>query len=125
MVRSRLAESGSGASARIPAWTCAWSAGRPCVRCANGRSVLSATCVGPARLTNGIGIGMHHQGALVVTVHASFIDTDMAALVDARPQAARSRSPSRPSTASRPARSRYSPTSGPGSSRRRCHAITS
>jgi hypothetical protein len=68
-------------------------------------------------LTNGIGIGMHHQGALVVTVHASFIDTDMAALVDARPQAARSRSPSRPSTASRPARSRYSPTSGPGSSR--------
>jgi NAD(P)-dependent dehydrogenase (short-subunit alcohol dehydrogenase family) len=34
-------------------------------------------------LTIGIRIELHHQGALVVTVHASFIDTDMAALVDA------------------------------------------
>jgi hypothetical protein len=41
------------------------------------------TCVGPARLTNGIRIELHNQGALLVTVHASFIDTDMAALVDA------------------------------------------
>jgi len=38
--------------------------------------------VGPAWLTNGIRIELHHQGALVA-VHASFIDTDMAALVDA------------------------------------------
>jgi hypothetical protein len=33
-------------------------------------------------LTNGIRLELHHQGALVA-VHASFIDTDMAALVDA------------------------------------------
>jgi short-subunit dehydrogenase len=31
-------------------------------------------------LTNGIRIELHHQGTLVVAVHASFIDTDMAAL---------------------------------------------
>jgi NAD(P)-dependent dehydrogenase (short-subunit alcohol dehydrogenase family) len=30
-------------------------------------------------LTNGIRIELHHQGTLVVAVHASFIDTDMAA----------------------------------------------
>ena len=34
-------------------------------------------------LTNGIRLELHHQGTLVVGVHASFIDTDMAALVDA------------------------------------------
>ncbi len=34
-------------------------------------------------LTNGIRIELHHQGTLVVAVHASFIDTDMAAGVDA------------------------------------------
>ena len=33
-------------------------------------------------LTNGIRIELHHQGTLVVAVHAGFIDTDMAALVD-------------------------------------------
>jgi NAD(P)-dependent dehydrogenase (short-subunit alcohol dehydrogenase family) len=31
-------------------------------------------------LTNGVRIELHHQGTLVVGVHASFIDTDMAAL---------------------------------------------
>ena len=31
-------------------------------------------------LTNGIRLELHHQGTLVVAVHASFIDTDMAAL---------------------------------------------
>src|SRR5215467_5094128 len=31
-------------------------------------------------LTNGVRLELHHQGALVVAVHASFIDTDMAAL---------------------------------------------
>jgi NAD(P)-dependent dehydrogenase (short-subunit alcohol dehydrogenase family) len=31
-------------------------------------------------LTNGIRIELHHQGILVVAVHASFVDTDMAAL---------------------------------------------
>jgi NAD(P)-dependent dehydrogenase (short-subunit alcohol dehydrogenase family) len=31
-------------------------------------------------LTNGIRVELHHQGTLVVAVHASFIDTDMAAL---------------------------------------------
>ena len=34
-------------------------------------------------LTNGIRIELNHQGTLVVAVHAGFIDTDMAALVDA------------------------------------------
>ena len=77
---------------------------------------ISATCVGSARLTNDIRIELHHQGALVVTVRASFIDTDMAALVDASKGSPESVA-SRPSTPSRLARSRYSLTSGPGSSR--------
>ncbi len=34
-------------------------------------------------LTNGIRIELAHRGTLVVAVHAGFIDTDMAALVDA------------------------------------------
>ena len=34
-------------------------------------------------LTNGIRIELHHQGTLVVAVHAGFVNTDMAALVDA------------------------------------------
>jgi NAD(P)-dependent dehydrogenase (short-subunit alcohol dehydrogenase family) len=34
-------------------------------------------------LTNGIRTELHHQGTLVVAVHASFIDTDMAALTNA------------------------------------------
>jgi len=34
-------------------------------------------------LTNGVRLELHHQGTLVVAVHAGFIDTDMAALVDA------------------------------------------
>ena len=34
-------------------------------------------------LTNGVRVELHHQGTLVVAVHASFIDTDMAALADA------------------------------------------
>ena len=34
-------------------------------------------------LTNGVRLELHHQGTLVVAVHASFIDTDMAALADA------------------------------------------
>jgi short-subunit dehydrogenase len=33
-------------------------------------------------LTNGVRLELHHQGTLVVAVHASFIDTDMAALAD-------------------------------------------
>ena len=32
-------------------------------------------------LTNGVRLELHHQGTLVVAVHASFIDTEMAALV--------------------------------------------
>src|SRR5690242_14996303 len=32
-------------------------------------------------LTNGVRLELHHQGTLVVAVHAGFIDTDMAALV--------------------------------------------
>jgi NAD(P)-dependent dehydrogenase (short-subunit alcohol dehydrogenase family) len=31
-------------------------------------------------LTNGVRLELHHQGTLVVAVHAGFIDTDMAAL---------------------------------------------
>jgi NAD(P)-dependent dehydrogenase (short-subunit alcohol dehydrogenase family) len=31
-------------------------------------------------MTNGVRLELHHQGTLVVAVHASFIDTDMAAL---------------------------------------------
>ena len=34
-------------------------------------------------LTNGVRLELHHQGTLVVAVHASFIDTDMATLTDA------------------------------------------
>jgi NAD(P)-dependent dehydrogenase (short-subunit alcohol dehydrogenase family) len=34
-------------------------------------------------LTNGIRLELHHQGTLVMAVHAGFIDTDMAALTDA------------------------------------------
>jgi NAD(P)-dependent dehydrogenase (short-subunit alcohol dehydrogenase family) len=34
-------------------------------------------------LTNGIRTELHHQGTLVVAVHAAYIDTDMAALTDA------------------------------------------
>ena len=34
-------------------------------------------------LTNGVRTELHHQGTLVVAVHAAFIDTDMAAGVDA------------------------------------------
>jgi NAD(P)-dependent dehydrogenase (short-subunit alcohol dehydrogenase family) len=34
-------------------------------------------------LTNGVRLELHHQHTLVVAVHASFIDTDMAALTDA------------------------------------------
>ena len=34
-------------------------------------------------LTNGVRLELHQQGTLVVAVHASFVDTDMAALVDA------------------------------------------
>jgi len=34
-------------------------------------------------LTNGVRVELHHQGTLVVAVHAAFIDTEMAALVDA------------------------------------------
>jgi short-subunit dehydrogenase len=34
-------------------------------------------------LTNGVRLELHHQDTLVVAVHASFIDTDMAALADA------------------------------------------
>jgi NAD(P)-dependent dehydrogenase (short-subunit alcohol dehydrogenase family) len=34
-------------------------------------------------LTTGIRLELHHQGTLVVAVHAGFIDTDMAALTNA------------------------------------------
>jgi hypothetical protein len=34
-------------------------------------------------LTNGIRLELHHQSTLVVAVHASFIDTDMAAMTNA------------------------------------------
>jgi NAD(P)-dependent dehydrogenase (short-subunit alcohol dehydrogenase family) len=34
-------------------------------------------------LTNGVRLELHHQGTLVIAVHAGFIDTDMAALVGA------------------------------------------
>jgi hypothetical protein len=38
---------------------------------------------GGAILNNGVRLELHHQRTLVVAVHASFIDTDMAALTDA------------------------------------------
>jgi NAD(P)-dependent dehydrogenase (short-subunit alcohol dehydrogenase family) len=34
-------------------------------------------------MTNGVRLELHHQGTLVVAVHAGFIDTDMAALANA------------------------------------------
>ena len=52
----------------------------------------------------------------MVAVHASFIEADVAAPVDAAQDSPESVA-SRPPAPSRPARSRYSPTSGPGSSR--------
>jgi NAD(P)-dependent dehydrogenase (short-subunit alcohol dehydrogenase family) len=75
-------------------------------------------------LTNGIRLELHHQGTLVVAVHAGFIDTDMAPW-STPPRSARTRSPGRSSTPWRPGRSRYWPTSGPGPSRPRCPATTS
>jgi NAD(P)-dependent dehydrogenase (short-subunit alcohol dehydrogenase family) len=75
-------------------------------------------------LTNGIRLELHHEGTLVVAVHAGFIDTDMAALVDA-PKMSRNQSPGRSSTPSRPGRSRYWRTNGPGPSRLRYLATTS
>jgi NAD(P)-dependent dehydrogenase (short-subunit alcohol dehydrogenase family) len=75
-------------------------------------------------LTNGIRIELHHQGTLVVAVHACFIDIDIAAGIDA-PKTVPSRSPGRLSTPSRPTRSRCSLTSGPASSRHHCPAIRS
>ncbi len=64
----------------------------------------SASKTVASALTNGVRTEVHHQGTLVVAVHAAFIDNDMAAL-------ARSRSPSRRSTPWRPGGSRYSRTS--------------
>ena len=37
-------------------------------------------------LTNGVRLELHHQGTLVVAVHAGFIDTDMAALAATAPK---------------------------------------
>ena len=34
-------------------------------------------------MTNGIRTELHHQGTLVVAVHAAYIDTDMAAMTNA------------------------------------------
>jgi len=34
-------------------------------------------------LTNGVRVELHHQGTLVVGVHASYIDTDMTTMIDA------------------------------------------
>jgi NAD(P)-dependent dehydrogenase (short-subunit alcohol dehydrogenase family) len=65
----------------------------------------SASEAAELSLTNGIRMELSRQGTLVVAVHASFIDTDMAAGIDA-PKISRNRSPGRPSTPSRPARSR-------------------
>ena len=53
-------------------------------------------------LTNGVRLELHPQGTLVVAVHASFIDIDMAALTNA-PKDTPNRSPGRSSTPSKPA----------------------
>ena len=60
-------------------------------------------------LTNGLRTELARQGTLVVAVHASFIDTAMAAGIDA-PKISPSPSPNRPSTPSRPGPSKCSPT---------------
>jgi NAD(P)-dependent dehydrogenase (short-subunit alcohol dehydrogenase family) len=75
-------------------------------------------------LTNGMRIELASQRTLVVAVHASFIDTDMAALTDA-PKISPELSLLKPSMPSKGTRSRCSPTSEPGSSRHRCRATTS
>jgi NAD(P)-dependent dehydrogenase (short-subunit alcohol dehydrogenase family) len=75
-------------------------------------------------LTNGVRTEVHHQGTLVVAVHAAFIDTEMAALASG-PKISPNRSPSRRSTRWRPGGSRSWRTSGPSTSRLRWPAITS
>src|SRR5262245_3736810 len=46
-------------------------------------SSYGATKAAAWSLTTGLRLALHHQGTLVVAVHASFIYTDMAALADA------------------------------------------
>ena len=75
-------------------------------------------------LTNGVRLELHHQGTLVVAVHASFIDTDMAALTDA-PKISPESVARQVFDAVEAGRSRCWPTSGPGSSRPPCPATTS
>jgi NAD(P)-dependent dehydrogenase (short-subunit alcohol dehydrogenase family) len=75
-------------------------------------------------LTNGLRVELHHQGTWLsrFTRHLSIRIWRRGSTC---PRSARRRWRSRPSTRSRPARSRCSPTSGAGSSRRRCPGTTS
>lgn len=75
-------------------------------------------------LTNGIRIELAHQGTLVVAVHASFIDTDMAAGI-AAPKISPESVAQQAFDAVEAGGSRCWRMTGPGSSRRRCRATTS
>ena len=74
-------------------------------------------------LTNGIRIELHRQDSLVVGVHAAFIDTDMAAGINA-PKVS-PESVAQQTFDAVDAGRRCSPTSGPGPSRQSCREITS
>jgi NAD(P)-dependent dehydrogenase (short-subunit alcohol dehydrogenase family) len=75
-------------------------------------------------MTNGVRAELAPQGTLVVAVHASFIDTDMAAGTSAAKISPESVA-QQVFDAVEAARSRCSPTSAAGSSRPRCPATTS
>jgi hypothetical protein len=82
-------------------WTGAWVSGTTVRAVREWPICPSPPRVGPAWLTNGIRIELHHQGILAVAVHASVIDATWP-LWSTRPKTARSRSLGRPSTPSRP-----------------------
>ena len=71
-------------------------------------ATYSASKAAAWSLTNALRIELRRQGTLVVAVHAGFIDTDMAAGVNAE-RSARSRSRPRSSRPSKPTPRRSSP----------------
>ena len=75
-------------------------------------------------LTNGVRLELHHQGTLVVAVHAGFIDTEMAALTDA-PKISPESVAAQVFDAVEAGQVEAWPTSGPGTSRPSCPATTS
>jgi NAD(P)-dependent dehydrogenase (short-subunit alcohol dehydrogenase family) len=75
-------------------------------------------------LTNGVRLELHHQGTLVVAVHAGFIDTEMAALASA-PKISPESVAGQVFDAVEAGQVRCWPTSGPATSRPSCPATAS